>query len=178
MAEMLRNYKQLLHLYPSSSGNCSRLHFALPTLNALALIPYLCFCPVVWYLDRFALTLHATLSLASYFRYQPAWGSLKNLGCTRLSPWARVSNLCTQRRTSRPDLSPYEQDPLSYYVSFCGPRCRSFQAPQYMCTFVWCMVLGFNLCYSGNAKVKTSSMAHQNIRTIFPRFGNRDFWWG
>lgn len=62
---LLRSYKQLLHLRPSGSENCSRFHFVLSTLNSLALLSYLYFCPVVQYLDLFGLTLHGTLSLAS-----------------------------------------------------------------------------------------------------------------
>lgn len=45
MTGLLRTYKQLLQLCPSTSENCSMFHFVLSTRNPLILVPYV-FYPV------------------------------------------------------------------------------------------------------------------------------------
>ena len=147
-----------------------------------SLVPYLYFCPVVWYLGLFGLTLHGTLSLAAYFSLTLNVVPPKTLGCTLCIPWANVSNLCTRPRTPEPDLSLQARTTELFCFHSVGPLFPSMgpganlTGPLNTCSPSFGGVaLGFNLCYPGNPKVKTSSIAQQNIQTIFPRFANRNF---
>lgn len=111
------------------------------------------------------------------FQAYPECSSSKNPGLHPLYPMGQ----CLQ--PLHPAQDPWAR-PLSisenhWVILFpsCGPFV-SLHGPLNTCSPSFGGVaLGFNWCYSGNPKVKTSSIAEQNIQTIFPRFVNRNFWW-
>lgn len=132
------------------------------------------FLSCFWYLDLFGSIPHGPWSQTFHFYLTLNVVPPKILDCTFFIPWAGVSNLCVQPRTPDPDISPRARAT----ESFCFLQWALqgiFWVPLVHAHFLLILLPLALICYSGNPKIKSSSLALQNIHTIFLIFGNREF---